>query len=42
MKKILNIPENIIPVSLITIGYPKEEIIKENRYDKTRIHDNQW
>ena len=42
MKKILNIPENIIPVSLISIGYPKEEIIKENRYDKTRIHDNQW
>jgi nitroreductase len=42
MKKLLNIPENIIPFSLISLGYPAEEKIKENRYDIKRIHYNHW
>ncbi len=42
MKKILNIPENVSPFSLISLGYPAEKKIDKEKYDLTRIHYNQW
>ena len=42
MKQLTNSPENIIPFSLISIGYPAEEQVKINRYNKSRIHHNKW
>jgi len=38
----LNIPEHIIPFSLISIGYPAETKPKSNRYDESRIHYDKW
>jgi nitroreductase len=42
MKKLLNIPENVMPFSLISIGYPAEEKTPANRYDISRVHNNKW
>jgi len=42
MRKLLNIPDNILPFSLISIGYPAEKKPRENRYNDSRVHYNQW
>ena len=42
IKELLNIPDHIIPFSLISIGYPAEKLPKANRYNKSRIHQNNW
>lgn len=36
------LPENIVPVSLITLGYPDETVITEDRFKKEKIHFNKW
>jgi nitroreductase len=42
LKKILNIPEDIVPISLVACGYPAEKIGFEDRFKKERIHHNKW
>lgn len=42
MRTLLNIPDNVMPFSLISIGHPAVEQKKENRYDYSRIHYNKW
>jgi nitroreductase len=42
MKSILNLPSNIIPFSLISLGYPDENKTGERRIDTKRIHYNKW
>jgi nitroreductase len=42
MRKLLQLPINIIPFALISLGYPAEIKAKEERYNKTRIHQNKW
>lgn len=42
MRKLLNIPEHVIPFSLISLGYPAEEKHSEDRYDSSRVHRNRW
>jgi len=42
MKKLLGMPDHVIPFSLISLGYPAEEKSKEDRYDSSRIHYNKW
>lgn len=41
-KKLFSLPENIIPVSLVAIGYPAEKKKPENRYQESRVHYNSW
>ncbi len=41
-RKLLNIPEHVIPFSLIPVGYPAEVKQPEDRFDRSRIHDNRW
>ena len=36
------IPEDIVPVSIIALGYAKEEKAAEDRFTKTKIHFNKW
>jgi nitroreductase len=36
------IPQHIIPVALISVGYPAEEKSAEERYKTERIHFNKW
>jgi len=42
MRKLLGIPQNIVPFSLIPIGYPGEEKPPGNRYKESRIHHDKW
>jgi nitroreductase len=42
IKNILKLPESIIPLSIISIGYPAEHKEPSNRYDESRIHYNKW
>ena len=42
MKQLLNIPDHVMPFSLISIGHPAEKQGKLNRYNESRIHHNQW
>ncbi|MFA5766195.1 MAG: nitroreductase family protein [Bacilli bacterium] len=38
VRKILNLEEHIIPLALIHIGYPNEELEPRTQYDKKRVH----
>ncbi len=42
LRKLLGIPEHVVPFSLIPIGYPAEHMPRANRYDGSRVHDNRW
>ena len=41
-KTFFKLPENIQPFAIISLGYRAEEKGPSNRYDKTRIHRNEW
>jgi nitroreductase len=42
VRSILHIPENIIPLNVIPIGYPTGEDIPKNKYRPEKIHWEQW
>jgi nitroreductase len=42
IRDLLNIPPNIIPFSIISVGYPAEEKESKERFDASRIHSNTW
>ncbi len=42
MKELLNIPENVMPLSMISVGHPADKKKPSDRYDPSRIHRNRW
>ena len=42
LRKLLNLPEDIIPFSLLSIGKPDETKKIPDRFKKERIHYNKW
>ncbi len=42
MRKLLNIPETVVPFSLVSIGYPAEQHAPSDRFDAARIHYDTW
>jgi len=42
LRKMLKIPENILPFSLISLGYPAVDQLRVDRYNSKRIHKNRW
>jgi nitroreductase len=42
VRKLLNIPRDIIPLCVIPIGHPAEKKPPANRYDSSRIHNDRW
>lgn len=36
------LPESIIPISVISLGYTKEIKTSENRFDLSKIHNEIW
>lgn len=42
VKKQFNLPTHIVPVSLISLGYPDEAPIAEERVKQDKIHINTW
>lgn len=39
---LFSLPKNIIPLCIIPIGHPAEQIEQADRFDKTRIHFEKW
>ena len=42
IRKILGIPQNVIPLNLISIGHPAETKEPRTQYDEQRVHHEQW
>lgn len=42
VRKLLGIPDHIIPLALIPLGYPAETKEPANRYDSAKVHYNVW
>jgi nitroreductase len=42
IKKLFNLPENIVPYSVIPVGYPREEPWFADRYDSNKVHYEKW
>lgn len=42
LKKLLDLPEYIIPFSLISLGFPDEESKEIDRFEESRIHYSKW
>ncbi len=41
-RKILSIPETIITLNLISVGYPAEEKEPRTQYNEARVHRERW
>ncbi len=42
LQLLLKLPENIIPFSLLPLGFPAETKETADRYDASRVHENGW
>jgi nitroreductase len=42
IRKLFDVPERILPLSLIAMGYPAEGITGEDRYHTSKVHHNRW
>lgn len=42
IRRILHIPDEIIPFNVIAVGYAATDPGPSNRYDEKRVHRNQW
>ena len=43
VSRVLGLPNAIVPLCLISIGYPADKLERpETRYDKFRVHHNHW
>ncbi len=42
IKTQFKLPENIVPVSLISLGFPDEVVKVEERFKQDKIHYNKW
>ena len=42
VRRILDIPEGVVPLGLIAVGYPAEEKEPRTQYDPERVHRGRW
>ena len=42
IRRVLKLPENVVPLNLISIGYPAEEKEPRTQYDESRVHHKHW
>ncbi len=42
VRRVLRIPDPIVPFSLMAVGHPAERLPPENRFDPAKLHHNQW
>ena len=42
VKKTFALPDHIIPVSLVSLGFPAEKVQAEERFKVEKIHYNKW
>jgi nitroreductase len=42
IRKLLNIPEHVVPVALVALGHPAESHPRVDRYDEKKVHKDTW
>ena len=42
IKDLLSLPDNIIPLNIIAIGYPNQNPLPKNKWNNNLIHYNKW
>jgi len=42
LRKLLGLPEHIVPFALIPVGYPAESKPRAERYDPAKVHLERW
>jgi nitroreductase len=42
IRKVISLPEGIVPFALLPVGYPAEEKASQDRFSKSRIHMEKW
>ncbi len=42
IRQLVGLPEHVIPLSLIAVGYPAEFPPAADRFDASRVHDDRW
>jgi len=42
VRKLLGLPEHVIPLNIISIGHPAETKTPGDRYEPSRVHQNKW
>jgi nitroreductase len=42
LKELLQVPEFVTPLNIVSIGYPAENRDAADRFDKSRIHYDRW
>jgi nitroreductase len=42
IRKLLGLPSHVVPLCLVPLGHPAEQIPRAERYDASRVHRNQW
>jgi nitroreductase len=42
LQKLFNLPEHVIPISMVSLGYPAENPIADERFKTEKVHFNRW
>jgi nitroreductase len=42
LRSLLRLPEHVVPLALIAIGYPDQAKPRAERYDPARVHKDRW
>lgn len=42
LQKLFDLPEHVVPISLVSIGYPAENPVPDERFKVEKIHYNKW
>ncbi len=42
LRRLLGLPDNVIPLSIIALGHPGETKPPANRFNAERVHKNKW
>lgn len=42
MRELMGLPDHVVPLSLVSLGYPAERKPPANRFREARVHDNRW
>lgn len=42
ISKIFNLPNNVVPVTIIALGHPDEEVKPKDKFNKAKIHYEKW
>jgi nitroreductase len=42
LRRLLKLPEHVVPFSLVPLGFPAETKEVHDRFDRLRVHENRW